>query len=48
MRTHGLLIGSFLAGGVTGAIGFKWVGYATTVPLAVLLVLLCAGPCGAT
>lgn len=34
------LIGSFFVGGLIGAVGFKEIGYVTTVPLAVLLLLL--------
>jgi uncharacterized membrane protein YoaK (UPF0700 family) len=44
MRTHGLLIGMFLFGGLMGALGFRWVGYVTTLPLAALLLLLCLQP----
>ncbi|MGY4830082.1 YoaK family protein [Sphaerotilaceae bacterium SBD11-9] len=44
MRTHGLLIGCFFIGGLLGAVGFKWVGYVTTLPLALLLLLLCLKP----
>lgn len=44
LRTHALLVGSFFIGGVAGALGFKWVGYITTVPLAGMLLLLCAKP----
>ncbi|MEO8153305.1 MAG: YoaK family protein [Rhizobacter sp.] len=44
MRTHGLLIGCFFVGGLLGALGFKWVGYITTLPLALLLLLLCLKP----
>lgn len=39
----GLLL-SFLAGGVSGAFGFKWLGYVSTVPLAVLLAVLALVP----
>jgi uncharacterized membrane protein YoaK (UPF0700 family) len=39
----GLLL-SFLAGGVAGAVGFKYVGYASTIPLAVFLVFLAIVP----
>jgi uncharacterized membrane protein YoaK (UPF0700 family) len=35
---------AFVAGGVIGAIGFKFIGYALTIPLALLLVLLAAVP----
>ena len=40
----GLLIGSFLVGGVLGAIGFKHIGYLATLPLAGILILLSAVP----
>jgi uncharacterized membrane protein YoaK (UPF0700 family) len=35
---------SFFGGGVFGALGFKYVGYAVTVPLALVLVLLAGVP----
>ncbi|RMX03058.1 DUF1275 domain-containing protein [Corticibacter populi] len=35
---------SFFAGGVAGALGFKHVGYISTVPLALILVLLAFAP----
>jgi len=35
---------SFFGGGVCGALGFKYVGYSVTVPLALLLVLLASVP----
>ncbi len=41
---HLKLIGSFFVGGVLGAIGFKSVGYVTTIPLSVLLLLLVLRP----
>lgn len=44
LRTHLLLVVCFFVGGVLGALGFKWVGYVTTVPLAALLVLLSLRP----
>lgn len=34
----------FFVGGVTGALGFKHIGYATTIPLALLLVILASVP----
>ena len=34
LRIHLLLVGSFLAGGVAGALGFKAAGFVTAVPLA--------------
>lgn len=37
------LLGSFFAGGVIGALGFRYLGYVACVPLASLLLLL-AGP----
>lgn len=44
LRTHVLLVAFFFLGGVLGALGFKWVGYITTLPLAVMLLLLCLKP----
>ncbi len=44
MLTLALLCLFFLVGGVCGALGFKHVGYAATIPLAVILVLLSAVP----
>ncbi|MBX3619294.1 MAG: DUF1275 domain-containing protein [Rhizobacter sp.] len=44
MRTHGLLVGCFFVGGLLGALGFKWVGYVTTLPLAAMLLLLSLKP----
>jgi hypothetical protein len=41
---HGLLVGCFLAGGLAGALGFKYVGFATTVPLAIVLWVLALRP----
>jgi uncharacterized membrane protein YoaK (UPF0700 family) len=40
MRTQGLLIGLFFVGGIAGAIGFQLAGYVTTVPLALMLLLI--------
>lgn len=40
LKIHALLIGSFFVGGLLGAVGFKTLGYVTTVPLAILLLLL--------
>jgi uncharacterized membrane protein YoaK (UPF0700 family) len=39
-----LLVFAFTLGGVLGALGFQRMGYATTVPLAMLLVLMSAVP----
>lgn len=44
MRTQILLIGLFLVGGVIGALGFQFAGFITTVPLALLLLLLSLRP----
>jgi uncharacterized membrane protein YoaK (UPF0700 family) len=44
LRMLATLATSFFVGGVTGAVGFKHVGYSCTVPLAALLVLLAAIP----
>jgi uncharacterized membrane protein YoaK (UPF0700 family) len=41
---HFKLVGSFFIGALTGAIGFKTVGYVATVPLSVLLLLLVLRP----
>ena len=40
LRVLTLLAISFFAGGVAGALGFKHLGFSTTIPLAVVLVLL--------
>jgi uncharacterized membrane protein YoaK (UPF0700 family) len=44
MRTHALLVAHFFGGGLIGAWGFKTAGYVTTVPLALMLVVLCIKP----
>jgi len=44
LRLHGLLVACFLAGGLAGALGFKYVGFATTVPLAIMLWVLALRP----
>ncbi|WP_296509110.1 YoaK family protein [Rhodoferax sp.] len=44
LRLHGLLIGSFIAGALGGAMGFKTLGFITTVPLAMALLLLIYRP----
>lgn len=38
------LLAAFFTGGVAGALGFKYVGYASTLPLAALLVVLAIVP----
>lgn len=40
LRVHLQLVLSFFVGGVIGALGFKHVGYVSTVPLALMLALL--------
>ena len=44
MRMQGLLIGLFFVGGVAGALGFQFAGYITTLPLAVLLLVVSLRP----
>ncbi len=41
---HLVLISCFFSGGLTGAIGFKWIGYKATIFLSVWLTLLACGP----
>lgn len=40
LRLHLILISSFFIGALCGAFGFKFLGYVTTVPLALTLLLL--------
>ena len=44
LRVHAQLVLSFLVGGVAGAMGFKHLGYISTVPLALTLLLLVLRP----
>ena len=44
LRIHLILVTSFFIGGILGALGFKHFGYVTTVPLAILLLLLVIRP----
>lgn len=44
LRIHGTMLASFFVGGLTGAIGFNYVGYVSTVPLAAGLVTLAIVP----
>lgn len=44
LRVHAQLVLGFLVGGVAGALGFKYLGYISTVPLALLLLLLVMRP----
>ena len=40
LRLHLILVSSFFIGALCGALGFKFLGYVTTVPLAITLLLL--------
>jgi uncharacterized membrane protein YoaK (UPF0700 family) len=40
LRIHAILIASFFVGGLLGAVGFKFIGFASTVPLSIVLTLL--------
>jgi uncharacterized membrane protein YoaK (UPF0700 family) len=44
LRLHLLLVCSFFTGAVCGALGFKFLGYVTTLPLALTLLLLVGRP----
>lgn len=44
LRVHAQLVISFLVGGIAGALGFKALGYISTVPLAITLMLLVMRP----
>lgn len=44
LRLLGSLLGSFFVGGVVGALGFNHLGFVTTIPLAILLLLLAGVP----
>lgn len=44
LRVHAQLIASFLIGGIAGALGFKHLGYVSTLPLALALLLLVLRP----
>jgi uncharacterized membrane protein YoaK (UPF0700 family) len=44
LRVHAQLVLSFLLGGIVGAVGFKHLGYISTVPLALMLLLLVTRP----
>lgn len=46
LSLHALLILYFFVGGVTGALGFKYVGYSATIALSAVLALLAIGPIG--
>ena len=40
IRLQARLVACFFVGAVCGAMGFKWVGYSSTVPLALILIVL--------
>jgi Protein of unknown function (DUF1275) len=44
LKVHGTMLAMFLVGGVTGAMGFKRIGYASTVPLGGVLIVLAIVP----
>lgn len=44
LKVHGTMLTMFFVGGVTGAMGFKHIGYAATIPLAGLLIMLAIVP----
>jgi uncharacterized membrane protein YoaK (UPF0700 family) len=44
LRVLLLMVLGFFGGGIVGALGFKYWGYITTLPLAALLLILCLGP----
>ncbi len=44
LRVHAAILGCFVVGGVVGAIAFKTVSYLATIPLAILLAGIAAGP----
>ena len=46
IKLHTLLISFFFVGGLAGAYGFNYIGYASSTILAALLVLIAAGPIG--
>jgi uncharacterized membrane protein YoaK (UPF0700 family) len=44
LRVHATLIGSFLVGGLAGALGFHYAGFISTVPLAIVLAAISIAP----
>jgi len=38
------LLSGFVVGGITGALGFKWLGYGFTIPMALLLAVMALVP----
>jgi uncharacterized membrane protein YoaK (UPF0700 family) len=44
LRVHLMLVASFFIGGVAGALGFKYIGFSATIPLAIGLVIMSSAP----
>jgi hypothetical protein len=44
LSLFGLLLAMFLAGGIVGALGFKYIGFVWVVPLAALLFVVSLPP----
>jgi uncharacterized membrane protein YoaK (UPF0700 family) len=44
LRIHATLILAFLAGGIAGALGFRYAGFVSTVPLAMALAAIAIAP----
>ena len=44
LRIHTTLIGSFLVGAITGALGFSYAGFISTVPLSLALAAIAIAP----
>ena len=44
LKVHALLIFTFLLGGLLGALGFKYLGFVSTVPLAMILGFIALAP----
>ena len=44
LRLHGMLVCAFFAGGIAGAAGFKFLGFISTLPLALALLALSLAP----
>lgn len=44
LRVHATLIGSFMIGGIAGALGFNYAGFISTVPLALALATISIAP----
>lgn len=44
LRVHIALIGSFFGGALMGALGFKYIGFISTLPLTIALIVLAIAP----